>query len=80
MYTGPIICLVVLAAITAVLFARRQFPGQRGFKLPPGAYRVFVLSDNLKPISVLGPPSLPIIGNLRQLPKTGAHLKYQSSP
>jgi hypothetical protein len=54
MYTG-LICVMVLAAIAAFFLVRRQLPGQRGFELPPGAYRSLGAVKHLKPTFVCRP-------------------------
>lgn len=68
-------CVVILAVLTIVLLVRRQFPGLRAPNLPPGMSNIINGKDARLTIFI-GPPCLPIIGNLHQMPKTGAHLKY----
>lgn len=71
-------CVVVVTALAVLLLVRRQFPGLRAPNLPPGIVQLPPLMEvNLRLIVLFtGPPCLPIIGNIHQMPKTGAHLKY----
>lgn len=56
------------------------FFGRRGKNYPDGECEVFVehirfTSRLLTPITI-GPPTLPVIGNIHQIPRKGSHFVY----
>lgn len=82
MYT-LLLCLVVLVVVLVVGGYLGKLPGTRGKNLPPGEYchqhheylHIIKRTCNAYQL-MIGPPCLPIIGNLHQLPPAGVHLKY----
>ena len=69
--------LLLLVGGCVLLLARLLTIGSRGKNYPPGMLiKIWdILSRNLTAFK--GPPTLPIIGNLHQMPKKDIHLQYQ---
>jgi hypothetical protein len=71
-------CWVVFVAFLAVGLTRVLHYGMRPKGYPPGTLTPLYTRAEQTFTSVLGPPTLPLIGNLHQLPRDGIlHLKFQ---
>ena len=69
-----VLLLELLIAFLVATVYTLTVPGRRNRSFPPGTLTFPTVSVHLL-ITRPGPPTLPLIGNLHQLPKSGAHFK-----